>query len=334
MIECPKNALYPAKRRSMATRSLITLVLIGSLIAGASWLWMSPLAPIPAKAAIGKLNLTENGANLQVRFVPPKRLSSITIVFPKPMQGSQTFCAHPDFPLSLRVRVSEPRGTNIIDDLITRDRMEWTSWHDTPSLVLMLQGWLGQHLSTDRDYDLSLSVDSAVADLGEAEVFLDWLDGGYIWGRERQNLQLKTRPTFRALNSPDTAILDRDRQLVTTILETLHPGVRLTGTQSDILVLQQIFIDRPSPKSTEGELIAVGTCLGDLLRPALGMEWVRYTDEHGTDLALRYGQTSIVIFPQDMIIKRVEQNEKPDLEHLFNGVIREVQQLVASREYR
>lgn len=139
------------------------------------------------------LNLEQPGTNLQVTFVPPKRLSSITLLFPKPMQGSREFCAHPDFPLSVHVRVAEMGGTNIIDELITKDRMQWTSWHTGPSLLLMLHGWLSEHLSTNREYEMTLEVDSAVADLGQAEVFLHWMDGGYVWGRERQKLQLTKR---------------------------------------------------------------------------------------------------------------------------------------------
>lgn len=175
------------------TTVILTLVSVGFLAFAAHWLWRTPLAPIPSKAGIGKLNLEQTGAELQVRFVPPKSLSSITLLLPKPMPGSQEFCAQPDFPLSVHVRVTEAGGTNVIDDVITRDRMQWTSWHSGPSLLLMLHGWLGEHLDREREYDLSLSVDSAVADLGDADVFLHWMDGGYIWGREEQKLQLTKR---------------------------------------------------------------------------------------------------------------------------------------------
>jgi hypothetical protein len=179
--------------RATVIRAFLAAIVVGCLVAAGRWLWTTPLAPIHSKAAIGKLNLEQSGANLQVRFVPPKSLSSITLFFPKPMKGSGEFCAHPDFPLSVRVRVAETAGTNIIDELITKDRMQWTSWHAGPSLLLMLHGWLGAHLNRDREYDLTVAVDSAVADLGQAEVFLHWMDGGYVWGREKQKLQLTNR---------------------------------------------------------------------------------------------------------------------------------------------
>jgi hypothetical protein len=182
-------------RRSTVIRAVVALTIVGCLAAGARWLWVTPLAPIPSKAAVGKLNLEQAGANLQVRFVPPKRLSSITLLFPKPMQDSGEFCAHPGFPLSVRVRVAETNGTSIINELVTKDQMQWTSWHHGPSLLLMLHGWLGEHLNRDREYDLTVTVDSAVADLGQADVFLHWMDGGYLWGRETQRLQLTRRST-------------------------------------------------------------------------------------------------------------------------------------------
>jgi hypothetical protein len=183
-------------RRAKVIQAVVSVVVIGCLVAAVRWLWTTPLSPILSKAAIGKLNLEQPGANLQVSFVPPKSLSSITLFFPKPMQGSGEFCAHPDFTLSVRVRLAELGGTtNIIDELITKDRMQWTSWHAGPSLLLLLHGWLGEHLNRDREYDLTVTVDSAVADIGQAEVFLHWMDYGYVWGRETQNLQLTRRST-------------------------------------------------------------------------------------------------------------------------------------------
>jgi len=180
-------------RRTIVILAVVAVVIVGCLTFAACWLWTTPLAPIPSKAGIGKVNLEQAGAELQLRFVPPKSLSSITLLMPKHIPGSDEFCTHPDFPLSVHVRVTEAGGTNVIDEVITRDRMQWTSWHSGPSLHLMLHGWLDQHLHRGREYDLSLSVDSAVADLGQAEVFLHWMDGGYVWGREEQKLDLIPR---------------------------------------------------------------------------------------------------------------------------------------------
>jgi hypothetical protein len=139
---------------------------------------------------------------------------------------------------------------------------------------------------------------------------------------------------FAPLASDDTAALAYDRKFVSAAVEALYPGTVLTGTPSDIEVLQRILDGGPYIDSAEHILVALGTSLGDLLGRALDMPWVRYTDEHGIDLGLRYGQTSIVIFPRDMVIKRVEDGEQADLQHIYSGVMREIQQLVTSGDYR
>jgi len=162
---------------------------------GVRWLWTTPLAPIPSKAQIGKLNLEQAGAKLQINFVPPKRLSSVTILFPKTMTGSENYSSKPEFSLSLRLRLSDATGTNIVDELVEKDRMQWTSWHPGPSLLLAIQGWLGDRLQADRNYALTVSVESPVAGLGEAEIYLHWMDGGYVWGRETQKLVFSTLST-------------------------------------------------------------------------------------------------------------------------------------------
>jgi hypothetical protein len=139
---------------------------------------------------------------------------------------------------------------------------------------------------------------------------------------------------FAPLTSDDAAALAYDLKFVGAAVEAIYPGTVLTGMPSDIEVLQRILDGGPYTDSAEHILVSLGTSLGDLLGRALGLEWVRYTDEHGCDLGLRYGQTSLIIFPRDMTIKRVEDGEQADLQHLYNGVLREIEQLVASGEYR
>jgi hypothetical protein len=133
-----------------------------------------------------------------------------------------------------------------------------------------------------------------------------------------------------ALSNEDSATLDSDREFARTVLEVLNPKRRLTGTASDIPLLQEILDGGPYTDSAEDEVIALGTSFGDVLARALDLKWVRLTDEDGSDIGLRYRKTSLVLFPRDMIIKRIEQGEEPDLQHLFDGVVREVKQLIAS----
>ena len=85
---------------------------------------------------------------------------------------------------------------------------------------------------------------------------------------------------------------------------------------------------------SEATLEAFGTVLGDALCGSLSMQWVRVDDDYGSDLALRLGDTSLTVFPRDMVVKRVEQDEHPDLQLLHDGVVEAIQRLDASGEYK
>src|SRR5262249_37567151 len=132
--------------------------------------------------------------------------------------------------------------------------------------------------------------------------------------------QRDTEMNYARLSTDDLAVLDSDREFAARVLEFRSPTKRLTATAADLSLLQKILDGGPYTDSPEGELIALGTSLGDLLAQALNMKWVRYSDEYGSDLALRYEKTSIAIFPRDMIVKRVENGEDPDLQDLYDGV--------------
>jgi hypothetical protein len=98
---------------------------------------------------------------------------------------------------------------------------------------------------------------------------------------------------------------------------------------ADARLLQELLEGGPYSENAAQEVVAFGTVLGDIIGETLGMSWVRFTDEDGTDLALRYAQTSIVVFPRSMILKRLERNEDPDLVYLFERVCEDVRRLVS-----
>jgi hypothetical protein len=169
------------------------VIAVGLIVLGIRWLWVTPLHHTHSKAPIGKLDLERADASLNVWFIAPEQLDAITILFPEPLVGSSNYCTSPDLPLALRVRVSSATVTNFFDDLISKDRMQWTSWHQGPSVLLMLKSWLGEHLSKGGEYDLMISVESPVDGIGQADVFLHWRDRKYIWGQEFQVLQITKR---------------------------------------------------------------------------------------------------------------------------------------------
>lgn len=140
---------------------------------------------------------------------------------------------------------------------------------------------------------------------------------------------------FSPLSDDALAALENDRQYVPAVLEECFPDKHLIGTEADLEILQEVLVSGPYTEDPEAELIALGTMLGDLFAQAIEeFEWVIFSDEEGSTLAMRYAETSIVIFPRDMIVKRVERGEEEiDLQVIYEGVVQAVREMVESGEY-
>jgi hypothetical protein len=137
-----------------------------------------------------------------------------------------------------------------------------------------------------------------------------------------------------ALRPEDEATLEQDRGFLPAVLEQCFPGERLTGTQADLVLMQRVLDAGPYTEDATAEVVALGTALGDVIARTTGTHWVRYSDEEGVDLALRYGETSIVVFPRSMLLKRLERNEDPDVRYLHDQVCASIQDMLAKGEYK
>lgn len=93
--------------------------------------------------------------------------------------------------------------------------------------------------------------------------------------------------------------------------ETIEGKLRLLDT-----ILSSKWVD---PSET-WKLQSLGITLGDALAQALALEWVEVTDEEGNAPALRYPNTTLLVFPLTVISKRVERGEEVRVYDLFEGL--------------
>jgi hypothetical protein len=80
------------------------------------------------------------------------------------------------------------------------------------------------------------------------------------------------------------------------------------------------------------ELQSMGIVLGDVFVQDMGFTWVMVSDEHGRDPAIRFKNTSVILYPLTMISKRIERGEAVDVFDLYNGLADHVQQLLEKEE--
>jgi Domain of unknown function (DUF3806) len=57
-------------------------------------------------------------------------------------------------------------------------------------------------------------------------------------------------------------------------------------------------------------------------------------DEHGRDPAIRYAETSVILFPLTMISKRIESGERVDVFDLYNGMAERAGELIGRETSR
>ena len=92
----------------------------------------------------------------------------------------------------------------------------------------------------------------------------------------------------------------------------------LTHTKADIPFLQRLFDDRVFKNDETFKWQTAGLAFGEVLAHELGLHWVMYEDQYGRDPALRYQETSIVVFPLTMLSKRIEDKKRADLQSIFD----------------
>ena len=75
------------------------------------------------------------------------------------------------------------------------------------------------------------------------------------------------------------------------------------------------------------KLQSMGVVLGQVLTDAGNLQWVTVSDQYGDDPALRFGRTSVLVFPLTMISKRVERGDEVDVEFLYERTLSLVREL-------
>lgn len=128
----------------------------------------------------------------------------------------------------------------------------------------------------------------------------------------------------------EQAILAPDDEWVTYIAKMWLLGSRISqyilgeemdGSLSDLDRLQQIIDSHEVLATNCQELQSLGIVLGKVFVNEIpGYDWWVVEDEHGKDACVRYKETSLLIFPQTMISKRVEDGEEINVQELFAGL--------------
>jgi hypothetical protein len=80
-------------------------------------------------------------------------------------------------------------------------------------------------------------------------------------------------------------------------------------------------------KDEKNKLQCLGITFGDALAQGLNFTWIEVEDEYGTDPALKFADTSLILFPLTMISKRIENGDTIDIFELYQKIRLQVNEL-------
>lgn len=108
----------------------------------------------------------------------------------------------------------------------------------------------------------------------------------------------------------------------------------LDGTHQDLELIQRVLDQGLVEPEATYTLQAFGLAFGRVfLNEFPDYDWWMVEDEHGRDPAIRYKETSLLVFPMTMISKRIEDGDPFDVPELFDGLAKQLAELIAEGVY-
>ncbi|WP_207780250.1 DUF3806 domain-containing protein [Pokkaliibacter plantistimulans] len=95
-------------------------------------------------------------------------------------------------------------------------------------------------------------------------------------------------------------------------------GQKMDGSIQDLERLQTIIDSAQIPVTSTQELQSLGIVFGKVfVNETPDYDWWVIEDEYGKDACVRYKETTLLIFPQTMLSKRIEEGEHVDVPDFF-----------------
>src|SRR4030095_13956967 len=111
-------------------------------------------------------------------------------------------------------------------------------------------------------------------------------------------------------------------------------GEDLDGSRNDLSLIQRVLDQGVVEREATYTLQALGLAFGRAFLNAFpDHDWWMVEEGCGRDPASRYKETSLLVFPMTMISKRVEDGEQIDVGELFDGLAKQLAELIQEGIY-
>jgi hypothetical protein len=105
-------------------------------------------------------------------------------------------------------------------------------------------------------------------------------------------------------------------------------GMALTGGLDDLVLIQSVLDAKLIETEATYSLQALGIAFGKVfIENNVFYDWWMVEDEYGRDPAIRYKETTLLVFPQTMISKRVEDGEVVVVQEMYDGLCERLEEI-------
>lgn len=130
------------------------------------------------------------------------------------------------------------------------------------------------------------------------------------------------------LTDEDVAALAQQRSLIESYLGNEESRRKYEKPAGKLGLLRALLENNVFSPEQNYELQSMGVVLGDVFARELGMEWIVVEDYFGRTPALRYPNTTIILYPITMISKRIEAGEQVEVFDMYNSLAAEVDEVL------
>ncbi|MCB9983399.1 MAG: DUF3806 domain-containing protein [Rhodospirillales bacterium] len=103
---------------------------------------------------------------------------------------------------------------------------------------------------------------------------------------------------------------------------------RLDHSLNDLERLQRILDSGSIQPEATVPLQALGLVFGKMfVENNEDYDWWIVEDEYGRDPCIRYKETTLMIFPQTVISKRIEEGEDCDISDMYHGLLESLEEI-------
>lgn len=128
---------------------------------------------------------------------------------------------------------------------------------------------------------------------------------------------------FRELTKEEESRLENDREFLKA-LQKIKPEL-FKNSELSLENLQVVINKGPFTNNAKAELKALSTSFGDIIAKNSNLSWMVVGDRYNAEVCLKQENTSVTISPEDVFIKRIEEDGSVDVIGVYRNLMMQLQ---------